>query len=134
MGNKVVLAIDPGYDRLGYAIALISNSQFSILKHGLIQTNKKDSLFDRYKLIMAELSTIITQFKPSELAIEELYFSKNTKTALRVSEVKGLIISLALQNNLQVFEYHPNQIKLAVTGHGKADKKAVEKMLRLELK
>lgn len=128
-----VLGIDPGYDRLGWAIVQIEGSKLKPQTYGCIQTNKKESIFNRYRQIIKELSKIIKQYNPQELAIENLYFSKNTKTALRVSETKGLIITLALENKMEIFEYDPVTIKQAVTGFGKADKKAVEKMTLMQL-
>lgn len=129
-----ILGIDPGYDRLGWAICEISGPNLSVIKYGCIQTNKKENIFERYKQIIDELSVIINQYQPQELAIENLYFSKNTKTALRVSESRGVVITLALQEKMTVHEYNPVTIKQAVTGFGQADKKAVEKMTLMQLK
>lgn len=131
--NPIILGIDPGYDRLGWAIARISGPSITPIEYGSVQTNKNEDIFIRYELIINELTKIIKKFKPAELAIENLYFSKNTKTALRVSESRGLVISLALQNKMAIFEYDPVTIKQAVTGFGKADKKAVEKMTLMQL-
>lgn len=128
-----ILAIDPGYDRVGWAVGSKNKSDKTIF-YGIIQTDKKASVFNRYQQIQTELQAIIDQHRPTELAIEQLYFSKNTSTALRVSEARGVIIATCLLNGLTVSEYNPGSIKLAVTGHGQADKRAVEKMVRLELK
>jgi len=129
-----ILGIDPGYDRLGWAICKITGPNLSVIKYGCVQTNKKATIFERYNQIIEELSTVIKQYKPQELAIENLYFSKNTKTALRVSESKGVVITLAIQQKMTIYEYDPVTIKQAVTGFGKADKKAVEKMTLMQLK
>ena len=131
--NSVMLGIDPGYDRLGWAIAKIEGPQITPVEYGCIQTNKQEDIFLRYQQIIGELSEIIEKYKPTELAIENLYFSKNTKTALRVSESRGVVIALALQSKMAIFEYDPVTIKQAVTGFGKADKKAVEKMTLMQL-
>lgn len=131
--NPVILGIDPGYDRLGWAIAKIEGPKITPMEYGCIQTNKNEDIFSRYQQIITELSQIIAQHQPTELAIENLYFSKNTKTALRVSESRGVIITLALQYQMTTFEYDPVTIKQAVTGFGKADKKAVEKMTLMQL-
>jgi crossover junction endodeoxyribonuclease RuvC len=129
----IILGIDPGYDRLGWAITQINGPNLKVIKYGCIQTNKKEEIFQRYSQIITELSKIISEYKPQELAIENLYFSKNTKTALRVSESKGVVITLALQKQMTVHEYNPVTIKQTVTGFGKADKKAVEKMTLMQL-
>jgi crossover junction endodeoxyribonuclease RuvC len=134
LSNQVILGIDPGYDRIGWAVGSKLNSKLEILDLGCIQTNKKDDLFSRYQALEKELSEIIDRYTPNELAIETLFFSKNKKTALQVSEARGVIISSCVKNSLEIFEYYPNQIKLVVTGNGQADKQAVEKMVRLQLK
>lgn len=129
-----ILGIDPGYDRLGWAICEIIGPNLKVIKYGCIQTNKKESITQRYSQIIEELTLILREYKPDELAIENLYFSKNTKTALRVSESKGVIIALALLKKMKIYEYNPVTIKQAVTGFGKADKKSVEKMTLMQLK
>lgn len=133
--NKpVILGIDPGYDRIGWAIGLGLGSHPEIINYGCIQTKKNDSLVKRYQTLDDELSKIISLEQPHELAIETLYFSKNKKTALQVSEARGVILSCCFRHQLNIHEYHPNQIKLAVTGNGQANKVAMEKMVRLQLK
>lgn len=136
--NQIILAIDPGFDRLGWAVGQLSgisqqSSGIKILSYGCITTDKKLTLFDRYDQIIHDLDELVDKFEPTLLAIEQLFFSKNTKTAMNVSETRGVIIGHLLANGAQVFEYHPNQIKLAVTGNGHADKQAVEKMVRIQL-
>lgn len=129
----IILGIDPGYDRVGWAVGRGTGPQPIILCFGCIQTPQKISLSQRYQLIDHQLSEVISIHQPQELAIETLYYSKNKKTALQVSEARGVILSCATRHHLHIFEYAPNQIKLAVTGYGHADKKAVEKMVRLQL-
>jgi len=80
-----------------------------------------------------DLDEIIKHFSPTQLAIETLFFSKNKKTALRVSEARGVIIAKCLDHSLEVFEYDPVKIKMAVTGNGAANKEAVEKMVRMQV-
>ncbi|MDH5533876.1 MAG: crossover junction endodeoxyribonuclease RuvC [Candidatus Pacebacteria bacterium] len=128
-----ILGIDPGYDRLGWAITKINGSKLQVISYGCIQTNKKADIFIRYEQIITELNKVIKDNSPNELAIENLYFSKNTKTALRVSESRGVVITLALENKMRIFEYDPVTIKQSVTGYGKADKKSVEKMTLMQL-
>lgn len=129
-----ILAIDPGYDRVGWAIGPKNRAQPQVLELGLIQTEKTANIFSRYQQISQKLKELIATYQPTELAIENLYFAKNIKTAIRVAEAKGVIIQTCLEQGLKVFEYDPNTIKQVVTGHGKADKKAVAKMIKLQLK
>lgn len=131
--NTTILGIDPGYDRVGWAIGKKQNGIFTCIALGCIQTDKNETIFERYQKIQTDLFEIIQYFKPKTLAIETLYFSKNKKTAMRVSEARGIIIGACLEQKLEVFEYDPVEIKLAVTGNGKADKQAVEKMVKLQI-
>jgi crossover junction endodeoxyribonuclease RuvC len=129
-----ILAIDPGYDRVGWAIGYGAGSAPQVEFCGLITTNKKAQLFERYLEIDQELTTIITTYKPSELSIESLFFFKNAKTALKVSEARGVILSCALRHGLKVAEYTPLQAKQAVTGYGRATKEELGKMVKIQLK
>ncbi len=131
---SIVLGIDPGYDRVGWAVGKVDAIYtVKLLEYGLIQTQKADDIFTRYTQIQSELSDILEKHAPSSAGLETLFFSKNTKTALRVSEARGVIIAELLQHACSVHEYNPVQVKQAVTGYGQADKAAVEKMVRLQL-
>lgn len=130
-----VLGIDPGYDRVGWALIELSDTRrASTSLYGCIQTSKSASLIARYQQITSELDEILKKVNPSEIAIEQIFFSKNQKTAIRVSEARGVILATVLPHQIPISEYTPNQIKLAVTGFGNADKQAVEKMVRMQLK
>lgn len=131
--TTVALGIDPGYDRLGWAIGEIDSPRLNLLDQGYLQTPAKQDLATRYQLLEKKLIALIEQYQPQQLAVETLYYAKNKKTALKVSESRGVVLNCAAKKNMTIFEYAPNQIKLAVTGDGHADKKAVEKMLRLQL-
>jgi len=132
--SPVVLGIDPGYDRVGWAVGKKNSNSIDVLGYGLIQTKASDDLFLRYQQIQQELVQVIEKHKPSICAIEKLFFSKNKTTALKVSEARGVIIITAIQHGLTIQEYGPNTIKLSVTGHGAADKQAVTKMVKMQLK
>ncbi len=129
-----LIGIDPGYDRVGWAVATVDAHQLEVIAFDCIQTNKTQHLFDRYVQIEKQLQKVIDTYKPEEAALESLFFFKNQKTALHVSEARGIIISNFLRNKMKIAEYTPLQIKQALTGYGKADKKAVEKMVRLQIK
>lgn len=133
--STILMGIDPGFDRVGWAIGKV-NARYEVepLGYGLIQTNKSDDIFVRYAQIQRELLEVLKTYQPTSAGLETLFFSKNTKTALRVSEARGLIIGTLLKYNCMVSEYNPVQVKQAVTGYGQADKAAVEKMVRLQLK
>jgi crossover junction endodeoxyribonuclease RuvC len=130
-----ILGIDPGYDRVGWAVLDISEKRdITVIEFGCVQTDKKSTIMERYAMITKQLSGMLATHNPQEAALETIFFSKNTKTAIRVSEARGVIISTLLPFGISLTEYSPNQVKLTVTGYGTADKQAVEKMVRMQLK
>ena len=132
-----IIAIDPGYDRVGFAVVKKDNEN-TLLFSNCLQTNKKNTFEERLLEVGLELEKLIQEYHPSVLAIETLYFTNNQKTAFRVSEARGAILYIAKKNNLQIFEYTPLQIKSALTGYGHATKTQisfmVEKILKINLK
>lgn len=131
--NISLLAIDPGYDRCGLAVLHKSNSTIQIVYKDCIETNKSNSLLERYATIVNKVEEVLEQHPIDELAMETIFFSKNVSTAISVAQVRGLIIALAIQHKVEVFEYNPMQIKQATTGFGNASKQAIDKMVRLQL-
>lgn len=128
-----VISIDPGYEKVGYAIVEKKERTTIIRTSGLITTSRKDSPSRRLLHIYTALHAVITSNNPDQLVIEKIFFFKNQKTIIGVSQASGVISLLAEQMKLQIHELTPLQIKLAITGDGRADKKAVVKMLQLEL-
>lgn len=131
--EKIILSIDPGYERLGICVLqknLISKKT-EILHSECFRTSKDGDFKDRILKIGLYIEDIIKKHKPEDLAIENLFMNTNQKTALKVSEVKGVLIYVCKKNNMNVFEYTPLQIKSAITGSGRSDKVAVQKMLYL---
>ena len=131
---NTILGIDPGFDRVGWAVGQVVDKKLQVWDFGCIQTDKQQIVSERYQAIDDQLTAILTKYKPADLAIESLFFFKNAKSVMRVSEARGAIISCCLRHQLQLFEYPPLQIKQAVTGNGRADKTAVAKMVKLQLK
>lgn len=119
----IIIAIDPGYERLGIAV-LEKNSREkeTLLYSDCFKTSPKIPHSERLGLIGAEIERVIAEYKPQTLAIETLFFSTNTKTAITVAEARGVILYQAAKHGLAVYEYGPGQIKVAVTGYGKSDK------------
>lgn len=129
-----IIGFDPGYDRLGWGVLDASNAQRpQIIDYGCMQTSKDVPIHDRYRDILRECRELVQKHKPNTAAIESLIFNTNKTTAIRVSEVRGLLLSVLIDAHCQTAEYSPPQIKLAVTGFGRADKAAVAKMVRLQL-
>lgn len=125
-----ILAIDPGFERVGIAILdKTTKSKHDLVYSSCFKTSAKIPFHVRLTLIGGEVEGIIKKYKPKALAIEKLYFTTNQKTVMGVSEARGVIIYSASRNNLQIFEYTPPQIKVAVTGYGKATKEMVMSMV-----
>jgi crossover junction endodeoxyribonuclease RuvC len=124
-----VLAIDPGYDRLGVAVLEHGTSSEVLCHSACILTDKSSELVDRLYIIGDAVASLITTYEPDCVAIENLFFNKNQKTAIGVAQVRGICIYLAKAAGCQVVEYGPQEIKIAVTGYGKSDKPAVIAMV-----
>ena len=127
----ITLGIDPGFARCGYAFIESKNSVYKIVDCRLIETFQSMEYNQRLKKIYEELNNLIVKYKPENAAIEELFFSKNSKTALKVAEARGIIILALTINNIDFKEYKPKEVKSQITGNGNANKDAVIKMINL---
>ena len=128
-----ILGIDPGYEIVGYCFIDVSGSSTKLIEAGAVRTKKEENFPKRLLKIYNEISNLIEKYKPSEMAIETLYFFKNAKTAIEVGEARGIILLIAAMKNLGIFEYTPYQVKIAVTGYGKATKNQVQEMVKVLL-
>ena len=127
----ITLGIDPGFARCGYAFIESKNSVYKMVNSGLIETFSNQEYNQRLSFIYTELDTLIKEYKPNNAAIEELFFSKNTKTAIKVAEARGVIILALTLNNIDFTEYKPKEVKSQITGNGNANKDAMMKMVNL---
>jgi len=130
----IILGIDPGYERLGVAVLEKKKGKEELLFSDCIKTPSKIPFHERLFIIGKELEKVINQWKPDVTAVEKLFFTTNQKTAMQVSEVRGLIIYLAMLHKSKVCEFTPLEIKTAVVGYGKAEKRQVEHMVKTILK
>jgi crossover junction endodeoxyribonuclease RuvC len=128
----IIMGIDPGYDRVGWAVGQLKAGNIELIEYGSILTDKKDLLVARYQQIDIQLSEVVERCQPQEAGVESLFFSNNQKTAMHVSEARGVILSCLFRQKVVISEYTPLQVKQAVTGNGKAEKSALDKMLRLQ--
>jgi crossover junction endodeoxyribonuclease RuvC len=128
-----ILGIDPGIGRTGWGVIDIQGSKAVVKGYGCIETEPNSETPGRLFAIYDELMDIIKEYKPESFAIEDLFFNKNVSTALVVGQARGVIILAAVQNNLPIHIYTPSQVKIAVTGYGKAEKKQVGKMVQVIL-
>jgi crossover junction endodeoxyribonuclease RuvC len=134
MGNpKIILGIDPGYGIIGFGVIRIVGSKVSCLTYGSIETEAKEEFSQRLMILHSELKTLISKYKPHLIGVEELFFSKNTKTAIKVAQARGVILLTAKLAQIPIVEYTPNQVKQAISAYGKADKKQVQKMVKILL-
>ena len=129
----IIIGIDPGTATTGYGI--IKNSEkskkISCLGYGCIKTSPDWPDAERLKKINQELKKLIKKYNPKILAVENVYFFKNLKTAFPVSQAKGVILLTAAQKKIPVYEFTPLQVKMAVVGYGRADKKQVQNMTKV---
>ncbi len=127
----MTLGIDPGYGRCGYAFVQKQGNSYEVVEAATIHTNKKDIHSKRLQQIYETLEYLIKKYSPTNAAIEELFFSKNTKTAMAVAEARGVLLLVLAKNNIEYKEYKPREIKLGITGNGNASKEAVIKMVSI---
>lgn len=130
----VILGIDPGYAIVGYGVIKYEGGKMSVIDYGKITTEANIPLSKRLKLIYDSLTQLIETFKPDVVAVEELFFNSNVKTAIAVGHARGVIILAAANKNIKIAEYTPLQIKQAVVGYGRADKNQVQQMVKMFLK
>lgn len=129
-GTTRILGIDPGLETTGISILDIKGSEYTPIYCGCIITGSEKPLCERLKEIYEKLNQVISKYEPDSLAIEELFFSINVKTALSVGHARGVLMLAGSVNGLKVYEYTPLQIKQAIVGYGRATKKQVKYMLK----
>ena len=126
-----IIAIDPGYNRVGVAVLEKTTTlKEQICFSNCFETDKNINFSTRLNFIGEYIYKCIDEYKPEVLVIENLFFAKNSKTALKVSEARGVIIFQATRFNIPIYEYTPNQIKLAVAGYGNANKLSIHNMVK----
>ena len=125
----IILGIDPGYAIVGWGVIEYSGSKFRTLGYGSIQTPAGLPIVDRLEMIYKGMQEIISKYKPEQMAVEELFFNTNTTTAIVVAEARGIILLAARLAGVEIGEYTPLQVKQAVVGYGRAEKKQVISMV-----
>ncbi|MBP7876294.1 crossover junction endodeoxyribonuclease RuvC [Candidatus Woesebacteria bacterium] len=131
--TSILMGIDPGYDRIGWAICENNGAKLRSLGYGCIRTNSKETQLQRYQQLAVELGQILDQYHPDAAVVESLFFATNQKTAIAVAQARGIILAQLFQHQVAIHQYTPLQIKQATTGYGSADKASVEKMVRLQI-
>ena len=126
----IVLGIDPGTARTGYGIVSREGSRLTPIDHGCLETVADRPLAARLLLIHEGIEDLIATHRPEAVAVERVFFNKNVQTAFAVGQARGVVLLAAAQHALPVFEYGPHEVKIAVTGYGRAEKAQVQKMVQ----
>lgn len=126
---KTVMGLDPGFARTGWAVLKGTSQKIQEIYYGCVETSAEKSFEQRLVDIDKQFLTLIKKFRPQEVAIEQIYFCKNVKTALKVGQVRGILLLEAMKNKIPCQEPTPLQVKQAVTGYGRAEKSQIQKMV-----
>jgi len=133
--NNIILGIDPGIADTGYGvIKKEEGGALSCVNYGSIKTKPKTEMSERLEIINIKLTKLIKKYQPEIIAIEQLFFCKNVKTALVVGQARGVVLLTAKQNKTKTIEFTPLQVKQAVSAYGRASKMQVQKMVKLLLR
>ena len=125
-----ILGIDPGYAIMGYGVVELIGNKFKVIEYGSIMTESRKNMTARLKHLYYELMQLINRTDPDVAAIEELFFNTNTTTAIKVGQARGVSILACANSGIETNEYTPLQVKMALTGYGRADKKQVQHMTK----
>lgn len=129
----IVLGIDPGTARLGYGVVAREGSRLAMLDYGCIETIRDRPLEQRLLLIHEGLADLIASHRPDAIGVERLFFNRNVQTAFAVGQARGVVLLAAAQAGIPVFEHGPHEVKVAVTGYGRAAKDQVQRMVQIVL-
>ncbi|PIR96433.1 MAG: crossover junction endodeoxyribonuclease RuvC [Candidatus Doudnabacteria bacterium CG10_big_fil_rev_8_21_14_0_10_42_18] len=131
-----ILGIDPGTATTGYGVIKTGKdkSQYNLVDFGVVSTKSKLSDAERLKIVADDVIRLIKKFKPSAVGVEKLFFTTNQKTAMTVSQARGVVLYVCEKQNLPIYEFTPLQVKSFICGYGKADKKQVQFMVQKEFK
>lgn len=125
-----ILGIDPGYGIVGWGVLDYDNVMFDVVKYGAIRTDKDAPFDSRLREIFEDMNILLDKFRPDCLSVEKLYFNTNITTGIAVAEARGVIRLSAALRDIPIYEYTPLQVKVAVTGYGRAEKHQMQEMTR----
>lgn len=130
----IILGIDPGYAIVGYGVVRYERSSYVPVDYGAVTTPAGEEFTLRLERIYDGVGEVLAKFHPEAMAVEKLYFNTNTTTAIDVAQARGVVLLAAKKQNVSVYEYTPLQVKQAVVGYGRAEKKQVMEMTRMLLR
>jgi len=128
-----ILGVDPGYGRCGWGVITLAGNHLEANDYGVIETSAKMRFSERLLAVHQALCDILKSHQPQEVAVEQLFFAKNVKTAIDVGQARGVIVLTCIQAGLEVEEYKPAEIKIAVSGYGAAPKLQIQRMVKMLL-
>lgn len=129
----IIIGIDPGYAIVGIGVIEYIGNKFRTLEYNAITTPAGMPTVERLKKIYQEMDMYLEKYKPDAVAIEELFFNSNQKTAINVAQARGVLLVAVANRNVPICEYTPLQVKQSVTGYGRADKKQIQQMVKMML-
>lgn len=129
----IIIGIDPGYAIVGIGVIEYVGNKFRTLEYNAITTPAGMPTVERLKKIYQEMDMYLEKYKPDAVAIEELFFNSNQKTAINVAQARGVLLVAVANRNVPICEYTPLQVKQSVTGYGRADKKQIQQMVKMML-
>lgn len=124
-----ILGIDPGLATMGFGVIDTLNGRSTVVDYGVVLTSKDETLPTRLAILEKGVKSLIEKYKPDEIALEELFFNNNVKTAIDVAQARGVILLTCVKECGRLFEYTPLQIKQALTGYGRAEKRQIQQMV-----
>jgi crossover junction endodeoxyribonuclease RuvC len=128
----ITLGVDPGTATMGFGV-VHGDGDPKLLEHGVVKTRSTEPMPERLLQLFNGLNQVIVDHAPDVMAVEQLFFARNVTNALAVGQARGVVLLAGAQHGIPVFEYKPSEVKLAVTGHGAADKQQVQSMVQLIL-
>lgn len=126
----IILGIDPGYAIVGFGVISYNGSRFKVLEYGAITTDKNTPFPERLNEIYDGMNYLLDKYQPAAISIEKLYFNTNTTTALSVAQARGVCVLAGVKHGVEIAEYTPLQVKMAVTGYGRAEKHQIMEMTK----
>lgn len=130
MEGRIIMGLDPGYGRMGFGVIYVEGTHIQLIDYGVATTTSGDAFEHRLLHLGNDLHELFEHHKPHAVAVEKLFFGKSSTTAMKVAHARGVALLMAAQSGCPVFEFTPSQIKKAVTGDGKANKSAMQKMVK----
>ena len=126
----IILGIDPGYAIVGFGVISYNGSRFKVLEYGAITTDKNTPFPERLNEIYDGMNYLLDKYQPAAISIEKLYFNTNTTTAISVAQARGVCVLAGVKHGVEIAEYTPLQVKMAVTGYGRAEKHQIMEMTK----